>query len=101
MGLFCNSFCDEVCGVWVLQFLWPVLYHWAVNEGRLDESPFCFMAMESGELGVDKCFFCLVSIVLPFSNRGNCCEWGLSERLRLRVKIRFSNGGISFKKKNS
>ena len=37
MGLFCNSFCDEVCGVWVLQFLWPVLYHWAVDEGRLDE----------------------------------------------------------------
>ena len=37
MGLFCNSFCDEVCGVWGLQFLWPVLYHWAVDEGRLDE----------------------------------------------------------------
>ena len=24
MGLFCDSFCDEVCGVWGLQFLWPV-----------------------------------------------------------------------------
>ena len=45
--------------------------------------------MVGGESGADKCFFCLVSIVLPFSNRGNCCEWGLSERLRLRVKIRF------------
>ena len=24
MGLFCDSFCDEICGVWGLQFLWPV-----------------------------------------------------------------------------
>ena len=44
------------------------------------KSPFCFVAMESEELGADKCFFCLVSIL--FSNGSNCCEWGGGERQR-------------------
>ncbi len=62
MALFCDSFCDEVCGVWGLRFLWPVLYHWAVNEGRLDEVSLLFLTMMGGELGADKSSLCITSI---------------------------------------
>ena len=61
------------------------------------KSPFCFVAMESEELGADKCFFCLVSIL--FSNGSNCYEWGGANGKDIWVKIRFSNGEIFFKKK--
>ncbi len=80
MGLFCDSFCDEVRGVWGLQFLWPVLYHWAVNEGRLDEVSLLFLTMVGGESGADKSSLCLISIVLLFTDNENHSESGLSEQ---------------------
>ena len=48
MALFCNPFCDRVS--WCVGFASFMVCdnHWAVNEGRLDESPFYFMAMGGG-----------------------------------------------------
>ena len=52
--------------------------HWAVDEGRLDESPFYFMAMGGC---ADKSFLCLVSIVLSFPDEEKHSEVLLSAKL--------------------
>ena len=54
--------------------------------------------MVGGESGADKSFFCLVSIVLLFSDKDNHSESGLSEQPSESGKNKASYVEISFRK---